>query len=99
MTDYQKDAENKGAEAARMLVNECNAMSMGKHVAAGFVEALCQEHRTLQQAFWRMMFMVIVEYGKRITPMWTDARNEASAKVCRKLTDVIEADGNGLPSL
>ena len=57
--------------------------------AEAFCEVLSNEHRTLQQNFWRMMIQVIKKYAK-MKEGWYDLRNEASVKMCRELGKYLE---------
>lgn len=58
-----------------------------------FAKAVANDHRTLQQAMTGTMLSAIVAMANNADGGWTDARNESSAEVCRKLRDLLEAEG------
>lgn len=57
-----------------------------------FVDAMLREHRTLQQAFTKL----VVDWLKALSESRYDLRNEASVKLAQALVPVIE-DMPGLP--
>jgi len=96
---WREEAEEQGRAAAQSLCNQVNAFDSEDHVAKGFLDGLCGEHRTLQQSFWKMMFRVADEYSQRDNPAWVDARNEAAMNVCGKVAKVVNDPANTLPNI
>lgn len=65
--------ENK--EVVESLFRLCNRMGNDRVLAEAFKDQLIQEHRTLQQSFFRVIKEVIDDYATRKT---YDLRNEDS---------------------
>lgn len=80
MTDY--DYENKAVEAVKFIAANFNE----KAVEDAIFDALINEHRTLQQSFWRIMKQVIHRYADLDPQYYMDARNEASREFCRRIS-------------
>lgn len=74
----------KGKELANELTNFVNNFNCDHDE---FINSFCREHRTLQQSSFRLILMLVEklasdEYGKN-----TDARNEGTHKLAKKLID------------
>lgn len=73
-----------GKELANEFTDFVNNFNCNENA---FINELCRQHRTLQQSSFRLMLMTIEkmasdEYGKN-----TDARNEGTHKLAKKLMD------------
>lgn len=71
---------------ASALMRGLNCMGGEKETTAGFVEYVHGEHRTLQQAFGRLVAAWIIATAKQ--PY--DLRNEGVVKMCQKLAPIVE---------
>lgn len=80
----QKEADQKsGKDAVALITKACN-YGAGKEVAEGIIDALAQEHRTLQQDFWR----VIREVAEKYSEFSHDLRNDASVEFCEDIKNL-----------
>lgn len=79
----------QASELTKELISLTNVIGKEDEIAQAMVKTIMSDHRTLQQAFWRVMNKVIVEYGKQASE-YKDARNEGAVQSCKALTPVIE---------
>ena len=73
-------------EAISKLVNK---MGREKEIADLFFEYLKMDHPTLQQGFWRVIWILMQRYAQ-LPSNFFDLRNEASSKLCRKAVESIQ---------
>jgi hypothetical protein len=72
-----------GATAIKLITNACNG-GRCEDVARGMIQALSDEHRTLQQDFWRAVLLVSKEYAT----FQSDLRNQQAVELCGKINTV-----------
>ena len=90
----EPDYWTKSNEQARAVVKEFSAWVNGMdHKNAAFVEAVIQEHRTLQQQMFEVMLACIEAWAKQ---EHFDARNEYTIKKCREVMPLFP-DGTRVP--
>lgn len=73
---------NKGLELAQQMGDFVNTFS-NREKTADFIDGFCRQHRTLQQSSFRLMLALFEHMAS--DAYRTDLRNEASAKVAKKL--------------
>jgi len=71
-------------EAMKVIFREISYMGNENECIEKMYNFIEREHRTLQQNFWRMIYYVMKRYGENSE--WTDLRNQASRKWCKKVT-------------
>lgn len=82
MNQHQIEQERKAKELANQLTDFVNNFNCD-HDA--FINAFCNQHRTLQQSSFRLMLKLI---EKMATDEYrTDGRNEGSKKVAKQLIE------------
>jgi hypothetical protein len=84
-TYRQREARDRGIEAARALADFANAMGNGPEVAAFVEELTCRTHRTLQQSVMRLMVACIEAWAASKN---RDLRNEATVKLCQRIVEL-----------
>lgn len=90
----ERDYWEKSNEQAREVVKAFSAWVNGMgHKNAAFVEAVMQEHRTLQQQMFEVMLACIEAWAKQ---EHYDARNEYTIKKCREVMTLFP-DGTRVP--
>ncbi len=77
--DWREEANEKARTAARVLSDWVNDMGHKNEV---FVQAVMQEHRTLQQQMFEVMLACIAEWAKAEQ---YDARNAFTILKCREI--------------
>lgn len=81
----EPDYWTKSNEQARAVVKEFSAWVNGMdHKNAAFVEAVIQEHRTLQQQMFEVMLACMEAWAKQ---EHFDARNEFTVSKCREIIE------------
>lgn len=92
-TEWERERSQKAAEAIRELSNYVN----GNHGAyKPLVEAMREEHRTLQQAMTGFMLAWFCDLASRRESEY-DLRNEASVRLAKKIVEKFEEMQWGLP--
>lgn len=86
--NHKDELKKEMQEAWDKFSHAINNFSYAEQAKA-FCEVLSNEHRTLQQNFWRMMIQVIKKYAKT-KEGWYDLRNEMSVKMCRELSKYLD---------
>lgn len=81
-----KDSKQEMKEGLEHLFNALNNFSH-KEKAEEFFKGLINEHRTLQQNFWRSIAKVIQLYSET---KFFDLRNEDSIEWCKKVNQFME---------
>lgn len=71
-----------------------NHMGGEPELSTGLLDGLMQQHRTIQQGFWRAIFNLMKKYGELIS---FDGRNENAVSACKRLSEVIEKERIYLP--
>jgi hypothetical protein len=94
--DAQEELENLRL-AYKTLSHSLNVMSSHKNIIKAILTCIIQDHRTLQQSFWGFIFALIEEYGKLEEGRYSDGRNEASLKACKKIAQFIKTESIYLP--
>lgn len=82
------------AEAARAMSDFVNNMRLDEEA---FVDAMIQEHRTLQQSFTGLCFAWIRRCAERYEAGLYDGRNEAACRTCAEIVEKVENVNLGLP--
>lgn len=73
------------------LFDELNKMGNEEMVSKFFIEAMCRQHRTLQQNFFsHVVVAAIKDFAKRHDEGYYDLRNEAACKCAKKLMPLIK---------
>ena len=92
MAEELNEYEIKEKENAEMVVKQFSNFvnSMGRHPKY-FVNAVMQEHRTLQQSMFNV-FMACIEAWSRVPDNWYDLRNEYTVLTSQKI--IKHLDGN-----
>jgi hypothetical protein len=91
LTAEQKadDRFEKYTDIWKGMLAECNHGGQ-EEIIKSFAEAMCRDHRTLQQRMVGMMIDCLVAYAKETDTVWngcTDARNDAAVAFCRALAN------------
>jgi len=73
--------------AAKEVANFANEMSMDMQ---SFVDAIANEHRTIQQAFTGLCFAWIRKAAEQYDKGDFDGRNEYSVEQCEKITKYVD---------
>lgn len=81
-TNEQLHQQN--SQAIDTLLNLTNWIGNDRALAEVFANQLLQEHRTLQQNFWRVIKMVAEKYKD----FDHDMRNESSVKFAAKISEI-----------
>jgi hypothetical protein len=88
VTERHYAEAEKIAEAVESLCSLLNTYTQETEMKATvFVRCLCGQHRSLQQAFWRLMREVIARYANE----HHDLRNEASVQWCKRVAAEVDA--------
>lgn len=87
LNNHIRSVKNKKAaeEAMKALIDVTNVMGGDKDVAAGILDGLLKSHKTLQQSFFRSLFMAMGEYAE--TP-FVDGRNQASVDFAKQVKEL-----------
>jgi len=75
-------------KAMKQISVACNSMAEDDIVEV-MTEAITNDHRTLQQVFWRTMFATAKNYSEQPEYCF-DPRNEGSGEACRQVTEVLK---------
>lgn len=93
---HSKEVKEEMREAVLKLTDILNHTGTRDDLQSGcFYEALTDDHPTLQQNFWRMMYKVILLYAN--APY--DARNKASVFFCQYIKAKVEDFDSGFPMI
>lgn len=74
-------------EIATMISNAMNTQSGSINAIA---ELLCNDHRYLQQEFWKLIEAVIKKHAQHHDEKRYDDRNEYTVKMCAKIAPLLE---------
>jgi hypothetical protein len=88
-----KNDMEEGRKIARQMMDAMNCCS-DREVVDGFMDELRRTHRTLQQAYGKVVIESILTFAEMNDGNWTDARNEAICSLSAKLREVIR-ENNG----
>lgn len=80
------DHSSKAMELTAQLLTLTNTMGKEDEIAEAICKTIMNDHRTLQQSYWRVMNKVITKYGEQAEK---DARNEGAVQSCKALTPVV----------
>ena len=81
------DVEKILIEKLSSIPSSANSMGIDyKKITKAIAENVYQEHRTLQQSFWRIINGIAVEYSKLCELHGADLRNGSSAKFTKLIT-------------
>ena len=78
--------QQRNEAVTQEIVNLVNPMGNDDDLAKVLGAALAGTHRTLQQNFWRMIWLTAYEYAKNVEGH-TDLRNEASLEFAKMIRD------------
>ena len=87
--------EEQAMVAAQIMGSLCNSFSMDT-ISKDFIQEMNREHRTIQQAFTKMMFQWIEHVSS--DNYRTDLRNEDSKKCASIMVDAFKKEKEYLPS-
>ena len=90
LSDYKKEAYNKGEKVAKDLSNALNSMTFDKEVIKGFVDGLTKQHRTIQQSSMRAIYELIGRWAKMGEEGQFDDRNQATVQFCQEIMEKCE---------
>jgi len=101
---WKIELQEKVKSATVTLLDDCNACGAGSAIADGILDGLSRQHRTLQQAFIRVLLQVISAYGARYESedrsMWFDGRNQGAGQSCAAIAKFVEeSDDIYLPTI
>jgi hypothetical protein len=85
------------ARAFDTISRTLNVMSNHDNIVEALLACVVQDHRTLQQSFFDAIFSLIKKYGNLDESMYSDLRNEASLKACKKIAQFIKDESIYLP--
>lgn len=85
LSDYKKEAYNKGEKIAVDLSNALNIMTFDKEFIKGFIDGATQQHRTIQQSSMRCIYALIERWAKMAEEGQYDLRNESTVKFCQEI--------------
>lgn len=98
MTDYEKSIQKdlnddnrasaghpREAQFAGVFLSELNRQPFN---AETFALALCRDHPTVQQLFFKLLAQCIVT--RSVCTTCSDERNEASVRFCKDLADLVK---------
>ena len=97
MNEFEEKAREAGQNAANDLTKALNSMSYEKEVTEGFVTALTNTHRSLQQSTMRSIFSLLMRWAEDEEVGKFDARNEATVKFCSKIKKLAEGENVHFP--
>ena len=89
-----KNDMEAGRKLAREMMDFMNCCSGDREFMDGFLDELRRTHRTLQQAYGKVVIESVLAFAEMNDGNWTDARNEAICKLSAKLREVIR-ENNG----
>jgi ABC-type Zn uptake system ZnuABC Zn-binding protein ZnuA len=85
------------ARAFNTFSHALNVMSSHDNFVNALLSCVVQDHRTLQQSFFSAIFSLIEKYGNLEENYYSDLRNEASLKACKKIAKFIKDENIYLP--
>ena len=88
--DWERQAKEEAAQAAKDACRVLNNMTYEDVVIESFIDQLSREHRTLQQAFGRMLVAAIEHFAIMHNRGTYDLRNEATCQMCAALHKKLE---------
>jgi hypothetical protein len=88
--DLTSDIKQQADNGLNEIISSLNIMGCENEVNKVLVDNLINQHRTLQQNFWRCIFDVAKEYSERAGH---DLRNEASVDACKEVTNALSDKG------
>ena len=85
------DYKEKAKATIQQLFNQLNMMGNGIEIEEALEEVLREEHRTLQQGFFRHVIVPSIKiFAKKQDEGMFDLRNEASVETAKKMMPIIE---------
>ncbi len=72
-------------DSMKEILRVCNYMSSEAEVAKGMLDALTNEHRTIQQSFFRSLDLMMKQYAELNS---ADGRNQMSVDYCKRVSDM-----------
>jgi len=88
-----KNDMEAGRKLAREMMDSMNCCG-DREFMEGFLDELRRTHRTLQQAYGKVVIESVLAFAEMNDGNWTDPRNEAICKLSAKLREVIR-ENNG----
>ena len=80
---HTDDIKEQAANGLNEIISSLNMIGCEDDIKKALIDNLMNQHRTLQQSFWRCIFNVAKEYGETAVH---DLRNEASVDACKEVT-------------
>lgn len=78
-------------ETLQKIFSQLNMIGSGRDFEAALEEVLTEEHRTLQQGFFRHLIVPSIRiFAKKKDERMFDLRNEASCEAAKKMMPVIK---------
>jgi hypothetical protein len=94
MYGTQEEITNRVTEAVSTILDALNGTS-SREVKEMVLKRLLREHRTLQQSFWSMITLMLIDYANAPN----DLRNEMAVRLATKFKEMAEKNNfdYGLP--
>ena len=84
LNEHEKQVYEQCKKLMSDLINATNSMSGDNGVVLGMLDGMTHSHRTLQQCFFRMFKVMLVEYAETDS----DLRNDASVAFAKKVNEI-----------
>lgn len=88
--DHTLETKEQAVNGLNEMMSALNVIGGEDELRKALSEALMDQHRTLQQNFWRCIFNVAKDYGENAQ---SDLRNEASVDACKEVTKALSDKG------
>jgi len=92
LCEYDLPRYEEGKALAEKLCKSLNCMGGEEATALGFADGMTQEHRTLQQAAFRLVMSWIRNHAE--AKYGCDLRNEASVKLAKRIVEAVGDDAH-----
>lgn len=101
MTAHEKKQYDLGMELAQLIGAIVNPMGTGKAFKQGLIDGMQNNHRTLQQLAFGLIFLPMVKTFSdwEGDPMRTDLRNKAATECAKRLVEAYEKECPDEPSI
>lgn len=93
-TSQEEEIEVQAKRAIRNFAFSLNKMGLEDKATDAAFAQLINEHRSIQQNFWRCIFDMAEKYAEEAV---TDLRNQASKDACQKVSEVLK--GHYIPHI
>ena len=90
MSNLSKEIESTAERLAGEILTSINLMGYEDDFTKGFIKGIDRGHRTLQQAFGRVVCELIKHYAELDLTGQHDLRNDAWCRLCSKLAPIVK---------